>query len=138
MRRLQSKHHADVAQLVERDLAKVEVAGSSPVVRSKNSGTIQRKSCTADTHHERPSRRALAGSVRWPREGLARVRRQSRRTVIGMLASGISLFGRHGEAPLTTPGERRSENGRVVDPEARGTVAPAALSHGHERVTRSA
>ena len=27
-------HHADVAQLVERDLAKVEVAGSSPVVRS--------------------------------------------------------------------------------------------------------
>ena len=26
---------ADVAQLVERDLAKVEVAGSSPVVRSK-------------------------------------------------------------------------------------------------------
>ena len=30
--------HADVAQLVERDLAKVEVAGSSPVVRSKVSG----------------------------------------------------------------------------------------------------
>jgi hypothetical protein len=29
-------HHADVAQLVERDLAKVEVAGSSPVVRSKS------------------------------------------------------------------------------------------------------
>ena len=28
-------YHADVAQLVERDLAKVEVAGSSPVVRSK-------------------------------------------------------------------------------------------------------
>jgi hypothetical protein len=27
-------YHADVAQLVERDLAKVEVAGSSPVVRS--------------------------------------------------------------------------------------------------------
>ena len=27
--------YADVAQLVERDLAKVEVAGSSPVVRSK-------------------------------------------------------------------------------------------------------
>jgi hypothetical protein len=33
--RLQLTHHADVAQLVERDLAKVEVAGSSPVVRSK-------------------------------------------------------------------------------------------------------
>jgi hypothetical protein len=33
--RLQLLHHADVAQLVERDLAKVEVAGSSPVVRSK-------------------------------------------------------------------------------------------------------
>jgi hypothetical protein len=31
--------HADVAQLVERDLAKVEVAGSSPVVRSKSSVT---------------------------------------------------------------------------------------------------
>jgi hypothetical protein len=29
-------YHADVAQLVERDLAKVEVAGSSPVVRSKS------------------------------------------------------------------------------------------------------
>ena len=29
------EYHADVAQLVERDLAKVEVAGSSPVVRSK-------------------------------------------------------------------------------------------------------
>ncbi len=28
--------HADVAQLVERNLAKVEVAGSNPVVRSKN------------------------------------------------------------------------------------------------------
>ena len=27
--------HADVAQLVERNLAKVEVAGSNPVVRSK-------------------------------------------------------------------------------------------------------
>jgi hypothetical protein len=38
-RRLQSMYHADVAQLVERDLAKVEVAGSSPVVRS-NSGAI--------------------------------------------------------------------------------------------------
>ena len=29
--------HADVAQLVEHDLAKVGVAGSSPVVRSKTS-----------------------------------------------------------------------------------------------------
>lgn len=29
--------NADVAQLVERDLAKVEVAGSSPVVRSSKS-----------------------------------------------------------------------------------------------------
>ena len=28
---------ADLAHLVERDLAKVEVAGSSPVIRSKNS-----------------------------------------------------------------------------------------------------
>ena len=27
-------HHADLAHLVERDLAKVEVAGSSPVIRS--------------------------------------------------------------------------------------------------------
>ena len=32
--------HADVAQLVERDLAKVEVAGSSPVVRSKGTHQI--------------------------------------------------------------------------------------------------
>ncbi len=28
------RHHADLAHLVERDLAKVEVAGSSPVIRS--------------------------------------------------------------------------------------------------------
>ena len=30
---------ADVAHLVERHLAKVEVAGSSPVIRSKNKDT---------------------------------------------------------------------------------------------------
>ena len=30
---------ADLAHLVERDLAKVEVAGSSPVIRSKETGT---------------------------------------------------------------------------------------------------
>ena len=29
------KTHADLAHLVERNLAKVEVAGSSPVIRSK-------------------------------------------------------------------------------------------------------
>ncbi len=29
------RNHADLAHLVERDLAKVEVAGSSPVIRSK-------------------------------------------------------------------------------------------------------
>ena len=34
----QIKTNADLAHLVERDLAKVEVAGSSPVIRSK-SGT---------------------------------------------------------------------------------------------------
>ncbi len=34
--------HADVAQLVERDLAKVEVAGSSPVVRSKRFAPVSR------------------------------------------------------------------------------------------------
>ena len=33
------KTHADLAHLVERNLAKVEVAGSSPVIRSKL-GTI--------------------------------------------------------------------------------------------------
>ena len=32
-------HPADVAQLVERNLAKVEVAGSSPVVRSEASSS---------------------------------------------------------------------------------------------------
>ena len=31
---------ADLAHLVERNLAKVEVAGSIPVIRSKNMGTI--------------------------------------------------------------------------------------------------
>ena len=36
--------HADVAQLVEHDLAKVGVAGSNPVVRSTNSRNLQ-KSC---------------------------------------------------------------------------------------------
>ena len=30
------KTHADLAHLVERNLAKVEVAGSSPVIRSSN------------------------------------------------------------------------------------------------------
>ena len=33
---------ADLAHLVERDLAKVEVAGSSPVIRSKKTGTIMK------------------------------------------------------------------------------------------------
>ena len=32
--------HADVAQLVERNLAKVEVAGSNPVVRSNQNTAI--------------------------------------------------------------------------------------------------
>ena len=31
-----TKTHADLAHLVERNLAKVEVAGSSPVIRSSN------------------------------------------------------------------------------------------------------
>ena len=31
--------YADLAHLVERNLAKVEVAGSSPVIRSKNETT---------------------------------------------------------------------------------------------------
>ena len=34
---LQTEINAKVAQLVERDLAKVEVAGSNPVFRSKES-----------------------------------------------------------------------------------------------------
>ena len=34
--RFASANHATVAQLVERDLAKVEVAGPSPVYRSNN------------------------------------------------------------------------------------------------------
>ena len=33
---IRRKQHADLAHLVERDLAKVEVAGSSPVIRSIN------------------------------------------------------------------------------------------------------
>ena len=33
--------HARVAQLVERDLAKVEAAGSSPVSRSKGSQVLR-------------------------------------------------------------------------------------------------
>ena len=32
--------HADLAHLVERDLAKVEVAGSSPVIRSKKNPSL--------------------------------------------------------------------------------------------------
>jgi hypothetical protein len=42
--------HADVAQLVEHNLAKVGVAGSNPVVRSKKSlvtGTISRSGWAA-------------------------------------------------------------------------------------------
>ena len=34
MKSIQYLPHADLAHLVERDLAKVEVAGSSPVIRS--------------------------------------------------------------------------------------------------------
>ena len=37
--------HADLAHLVERDLAKVEVAGSSPVIRSIG---LERKTCCSD------------------------------------------------------------------------------------------
>jgi hypothetical protein len=51
---------ADIAQLVERNLAKVEVAGSSPVVRSK-----------ASCLHLRPFRFLGEGmmsvTVEWPR-----------------------------------------------------------------------
>ena len=36
--RPEAPHSADLAHLVERHLAKVEVAGSSPVIRSKKSG----------------------------------------------------------------------------------------------------
>lgn len=36
-KKLLNIHNAEVAHLVERDLAKVEVAGSSPVFRSKKS-----------------------------------------------------------------------------------------------------
>ena len=36
------RHDADLAHLVERNLAKVEVAGSSPVIRSKNRKAGQR------------------------------------------------------------------------------------------------
>ena len=39
--RPEAPHNADLAHLVERDLAKVEVAGSSPVIRSKETGTLQ-------------------------------------------------------------------------------------------------
>ena len=34
--RFRPEAYADLAHLVERDLAKVEVAGSSPVIRSRN------------------------------------------------------------------------------------------------------
>lgn len=44
-------HHADVAQLVERDLAKVEVAGSSPVVRSKGLSQFLKSEPMWNTDH---------------------------------------------------------------------------------------
>jgi hypothetical protein len=46
--------HADVAQLVERDLAKVEVAGSSPVVRSKRS--VATRTLNSVTRYVTPTR----------------------------------------------------------------------------------
>jgi hypothetical protein len=55
--------HADVAQLVERDLAKVEVAGSSPVVRSSEfmdpgrNGRDPVSYSTTDARTEGPTRR---------------------------------------------------------------------------------
>ena len=39
---LRTKPPADLAHLVERDLAKVEVAGSSPVIRSKKEESVHR------------------------------------------------------------------------------------------------
>ena len=39
---IRSRSYADLAHLVERDLAKVEVAGSSPVIRSRSTGTTFR------------------------------------------------------------------------------------------------
>ena len=37
------KTNADLAHLVERNLAKVEVAGSSPVIRSKQKSAFERR-----------------------------------------------------------------------------------------------
>ena len=42
-RRAAGKQNADLAHLVERDLAKVEVAGSNPVIRSKGAAIRRRQ-----------------------------------------------------------------------------------------------
>jgi len=47
---------ADLAHLVERDLAKVEVAGSSPVIRSNGFIPALEKICTARMHLQLKSR----------------------------------------------------------------------------------
>ena len=49
--------HADVAQLVERRLAKAKVAGSRPVVRSIDVlGSLTRSGFTLEEHQRRVSR----------------------------------------------------------------------------------
>ena len=48
-------NHADVAQLVERDLAKVEVAGSSPVVRSNSWAVFQSRRFSTCSGHSTAS-----------------------------------------------------------------------------------
>ena len=54
-------HHADLAHLVERDLAKVEVAGSSPVIRSIFFGNTENGSLAQLGEHL-PYKQRVTGS----------------------------------------------------------------------------
>ena len=62
--------HADVAQLVEHHLAKVGVAGSSPVVRSLREGPGRVPLGVPRTLMDGPERARLGGVAEWLGKGL--------------------------------------------------------------------
>ena len=82
---------ADLAHLVERDLAKVEVAGSSPVIRSINGPVVQlvrTLACHARGHgfESRPDRHLFASVAQ-----LVEQRTENPR-VVGSIPTGGTNF----------------------------------------------
>ena len=103
---------ADVAQLVERELPKLEVAGSRPVVRLPR---LARRSADRRAARALSSRRGWRPTASSPR-GASR-RRSS--------ASGTSL----GERPATRSGGRACARSTVLEPGEQATRRRHAASH---------